>query len=195
MSSIVVPGAIGQSADWYLVRSTGVVTLLLLTASVVLGVMGTMRFSAGTRWPRFAIDALHRDTSLLVLVLLVAHILTSVVDGFVSISLADAVIPFGGSYRPVWLGLGAVSFDLLLAVLVTSVLRRRFGYRSWRAVHWLAYVSWPVAVIHGIGTGTDTGAWWMLALTATCVGAVVLAVGVRVGAVGPADARVGPAGR
>ena len=54
-----------------------------------------------------------------------------------------------------WLGLGAVSFDLLLAVLITSVLRRRLGYRSWRAVHWLAYASWPVAVIHGIGTGTD----------------------------------------
>src|SRR6201989_522302 len=101
MRSFVVLGAIGGTADWYLVRSTGVVTLLLLTASVVLGVMGTMRFSAGTRWPRFAIDALHRDVSLLVLVLLVAHILTTVADGFVSISFADAVIPFGGSYRPV----------------------------------------------------------------------------------------------
>ena len=195
MSSLVVPGAIGGTADWYLARSTGVVALLLLTASVVLGVMGSMRFSAGARWPRFATDALHRDVSLLVLALLVLHILVSVISGFVSISLVDAVVPFLGAYRPLWLGLGAVAFDLLLAVLLTSVLRRRFGYRSWRAVHWLAYASWPVAVIHGIGMGTDAGAWWMLALTGACVAAVVLAVSIRVGALWPADPDVGRAAR
>ncbi len=195
MTVLLAPAAIGGTADWYLVRSTGVVSLLLLTASVVLGVAGSMRFSAGPRWPRFTIDALHRDVSLLVLALLALHILTSVIDGFVSISLADAVIPLGGSYRPLWLGLGAVAFDLLLAVLVTSVLRRRFGYRWWRAVHWLAYASWPIAVIHGIGIGTDTGAWWMLALTAACVAAVVLAVSVRVGALWPAESDVGEAAR
>jgi methionine sulfoxide reductase heme-binding subunit len=195
MTALLTPGAIGGTADWYLVRSTGAVALLLLTASVVLGVTDRMRFSAGQRWPRFAIDALHRDVSLLVLALLAAHILTSVLDGFVSISLADAVIPFGGSYRPLWLGLGAVSFDLLAAVMVTSVLRRQFGYRAWRAVHWLAYASWPVAVIHGIGTGTDTGAWWMLALTAACVGAVVLAVSLRFGSSSRWDPDVGRAAR
>ena len=84
------------------------------------------------------------------------------IDGFVPISLADAVIPFARAYRPLWLGLGALAFDLLLAVLLTSVLRRRFGYRSWRAVHWLAYASWPVAVIHGIGSGPTAapgGCW------------------------------------
>lgn len=195
MSAVLVSGAIGQSAEWYLARSTGVVSLVLLSASVVVGIAGSMRFSAGPRWPRFAIDSLHRDVSLVVIVLLVVHILVSVLDGFVPISLADAVIPFGGAYRPVWLGLGAVAFDLLLAVLVTSVLRRRFGYRSWRAVHWLAYASWPIAVIHGIGIGTDGGAWWMLALTAACVAAVVLAASVRVGALWPEDSDVGEAAR
>jgi predicted ferric reductase len=195
MSALLVPGAIGQSVEWYLARSTGVVSLVLLSASVVVGIAGSMRFSAGPRWPRFAIDSLHRDVSLVVIVLLVVHILVSVLDGFVPISLADAVIPFGGAYRPVWLGLGAVAFDLLLAVLVTSVLRRRFGYRSWRAVHWLAYASWPIAVIHGIGIGTDGGAWWMLALTAACVAAVVLAASVRVGALWPEDSDVGEAAR
>jgi methionine sulfoxide reductase heme-binding subunit len=195
MSALLVPGAIGQNAEWYLARGTGVVSLVLLSASVVVGIAGSMRFSAGPRWPRFAIDSLHRDVSLVVIVLLVVHILVSVLDGFVPISLADAVIPFGGAYRPVWLGLGAVAFDLLLAVLVTSVLRRRFGYRSWRAVHWLAYASWPIAVIHGIGIGTDSGAWWMLALTAACVAAVVLAAGARVGVLWPSDPDVGQAAR
>jgi hypothetical protein len=90
------------------------------------------------------------------------------------------VIPFVSSYRPLWLGLGALSFDILLALVVTSLLRRRFGYRSWRAVHWLAYASWPVAVLHGLGTGSDTKIWWMLALTAGCVAAVLVAVLVRI---------------
>ncbi len=171
---------IGPSAYWYLARGTGVVSLLLLTASVVLGVLGPLRFSAGPRWPRFAIDTLHRDVSLLVIAVLVAHIITSVLDTFAPIKLTDAVIPLAASYRPLWLGLGALSFDILLALVVTSLLRRRLGYRAWRAVHWLAYASWPVAVLHGLGTGSDTKAWWMLALTAVCVVVVLVSVGTRI---------------
>jgi sulfoxide reductase heme-binding subunit YedZ len=179
MSSVL--GVAGPSAYWYLARGTGAVSLVLLTASVVLGVLGSVRFTAGPRWPRFAIDTLHREVSLLVLVLLAAHILTSVLDGFAPIRLIDAVIPFVSPYRPLWLGLGALSFDLLIALVVTSLVRRRLGYRAWRAIHWLAYASWPVAVLHGLGTGTDTKVWWMLALTAACVAAVVVAVCVRIG--------------
>ena len=78
------------------------------------------------------------------------------------------------AYRPIWLGLGALAFDLLLAVLLTSMLRRQFGHRAWRFVHWLAYVSWPVAVVHGLATGTDAKAGWLLALTATCIVAVLI---------------------
>jgi sulfoxide reductase heme-binding subunit YedZ len=178
--SALAPAAAGPSAYWFLARGTGAVALLLLTGSVVLGVLGSVRFDAGPRWPRFTIDALHRDVSLLVIAFLVLHVLTSVLDGFAPVSLLDAVIPFGGGYRPFWLGLGALSFDLLLALVVTSLMRRRLGYRSWRAIHWLAYASWPVAVFHGLGTGSDTRSWWMLALTGACVAAVLAAVWVRI---------------
>jgi hypothetical protein len=171
--------AAGPSAYWYLARGTGAVALVLLTASVVLGILGSLRYTAA-RWPRFAIDSLHRDVSLLVLVVLVLHILTSVLDSFAPIKLTDAVIPFASVYRPLWMGLGALSFDLLLALIITSLLRRRLGYRRWRAIHWLAYASWPVAVFHGLGTGSDTKLWWMLALTAGCVAAVLAAVLVRI---------------
>jgi len=171
---------LGPSAYWYLTRSTGAVALLLLTVSVVLGILGSIRFSAAPRWPRFAIDALHRDTSLLVIVLIVLHVVTSVLDGFAPISLIDGLIPFLSPYRPLWLGLGTLSFDLLIALVATSVLRRRLGYRSWRAVHWLAYASWPVAVLHGLGTGSDVKAWWMLLLTVACIVAVVIAALARI---------------
>jgi hypothetical protein len=181
-----VLAAAGPSAYWYLARGTGAVALLLLTVSVVLGVLGSLRFAAAPRWPRFAVDTLHRDVSLLVLVLLAAHIITSVLDSFAPIRLIDAVIPFASSYRPLWLGFGALSFDLLIALVVTSLVRRRLGYGAWRAVHWLAYASWPVAVLHGLGTGSDTKVWWMLALTAGCTGAVLIAVCVRIARAEPA---------
>ncbi len=176
--------AVGPSAYWYLARGTGVVALLLLTASVVLGILGSLRFASAPRWPRFAIDTLHRDISLLVIVLLVVHIITSVLDSFAPIKLTDAVIPLASTYRPLWLGLGALSFDILIALVLTSLARRRLGYGAWRKVHWLAYASWPVAVLHGLGTGSDTKAWWMLAITVACVAAVLAATLARIAQAG-----------
>ncbi len=186
----LIAATTGPSAYWYLARGTGAVSLVLLTVSVVLGVLASLRFSAAPRWPRFAIDAMHRDASLLVIALLAVHIVTSVLDGFAPIGLTDAVIPFVSRYRPLWMGLGALSFDLLAALVVTSLLRRQLGYRGWRAIHWLAYASWPVAVLHGLGTGSDTKAVWMLVLTIACVGAVSVAVLVRIARADPGHAGV-----
>jgi methionine sulfoxide reductase heme-binding subunit len=171
----------GPSVYWYLTRSTGAVALLLLSGAVVLGVIDVRRWST-PGWPRFLVDSLHRNVALLAMVFLVAHILTSILDSFASISLLDALIPFVGSYRPLWLGLGAAAFDLLLAVTITSMLRQRMGYGSWRAVHWLTYASWPVALLHGLGTGSDVKTTWMLALTFACLAAVLAAVLVRTAA-------------
>ena len=171
--------ASGPSLYWYLTRSTGAVALLLLTVAIALGVIDVERWST-PRWPRFVVDSLHRNVSLLAMVFLVLHILTSVLDSFAPIGLLDAVIPFVGSYRPFWLGLGAVSFDLLLAVTITSLARRRVGHRAWRAVHWLSYASWPVALLHGFGTGSDVKATWLLALSIGCLLAVLAAVLARV---------------
>lgn len=171
---------LGPSTYWYLARSTGAVALVLLTVSVVLGILDTLRFSPGPRWPRFAIDAMHRQVSLLVIVFIAVHVVTSVLDGFAPISLIDGVIPFHSPYRPLWLSLGALSFDLLIALVVTSLVRQRLGYRAWRAVHWLAYACWPVAVLHGLGTGSDVKSAWMLGLTVVCLAAVAAAMMIRV---------------
>ncbi len=168
----------GPSVYWYLTRSSGAVALLLLSGAVVLGVLDVRRWST-PRWPRFVVDSLHRNLALLAMAFLGVHILTAVLDSFAPIALHDAFIPFAGSYRPLWLGLGAVSFDLLLAVTITSLLRQRMGYGTWRAVHWLTYASWPVALLHGLGTGSDTKSDWMLALTLACLLAVLAAVLVR----------------
>jgi len=165
----------GSSTYWYLTRSTGAVALLLLTIAIALGVLDVRRFST-PRWPRFIVDTLHRNVSLLAMVFLVLHIITSVLDSFAPISLIDAFVPFVGSYRPFWLGLGAVSFDLLLAVTITSLLRQRMGYTSWRAIHWLTYASWPIALLHGLGTGSDVKSSWLLILSIVCIAIVLVAV-------------------
>lgn len=168
----------GPTWFWYFTRATGMVALILLSAIMVLGILGPLR--ASTRlWPRFALDAMHRDLSLLALLVIVVHVLTTVLDGFAPIGLVAAVIPFTSSYRPLWLGLGAVAFDLMLALTVSSLLRRRLGYRTWRWVHWLAYASWPVAVLHGLGTGSDAGQAWALLVTLVCVAGVSVAALVR----------------
>jgi predicted ferric reductase len=171
--------ATGPSLYWYMTRSTGAVALLLLSAAVVLGVVDVRRFST-PRWPRFVVDALHRNVSLLAMVFLCLHILTSVLDSFAPISLIDTIVPFAGSYRPFWLGLGTVAFDLLIAVTLTSLLRQRMGYASWRAVHWLTYASWPIALLHGFGAGSDVHGTWLQGLSIICLGAVLVSVIVRV---------------
>jgi methionine sulfoxide reductase heme-binding subunit len=174
---------------WYATRGTGVVALLLLTATVVLGVAGTARFEAA-RWPRVLTAGLHRHLSLLVVAFVAVHVVTTILDPFAPIGWTAAVIPFSASYRPLWLGLGAVAFDLLLAVLVTSLLRARLGYRAWRSVHWLAYASWPVALWHGLGTGTDSRLTWLVALDAGCVAAVAAALWWRISLLPDATTRM-----
>ena len=182
-------GTSGPTALWYLARGTGIVSLLLLTLSVALGIVTTIRWSSA-RWPRFSISFIHRNVSLLAVAFLVVHIAANVIDGFALIAWKDAVIPFVSAYRPVWLGLGAVAFDLLLALSITSLLRNRIGPRTWRAIHWLAYACWPVAVLHGLGTGTDTSTRVVLVVNAACVGLVVACVWWRVAVGWPRDGAV-----
>ena len=170
--------AASSTAYWYLTRSTGAVSLVLLTLVLVLGVLDVSRL-ATPHWPRFVIDGMHRGAALLAVCFLGLHILTSVLDTFAPINLLDAVIPFNSAYRPLWLGLGAVAFDLMLAVLITSLVRARLGYGAWRAVHWLAYASWPIAVLHTFGTGSDVKQLWLQLLTWLCIGAVAAAVAAR----------------
>lgn len=168
----------GPTALWYLTRGTGIVALVLLTATVVLGIVASVGW-ASPRLPRFVSRDLHRNLSLFCLALLVAHIVTAVADGFAPIGYVASVLPFSSPYRPLWLGLGTFAFDLLLALTVTSALRRHLGQRAWRAVHWLAYGCWPIAVLHGLGTGTDTRLGLVLVLYGGCVAAVLAALAWR----------------
>lgn len=161
---------------WYFARGSGVVLLVLLTVVVALGV-GSRSGRTAFGLPRFAVSLLHRNAALLSVLFLAGHVTALVADSYANLDLADVVVPFIGSYRPFWQGLGTVALDLLAAIVITSLLRHRLGVRTWRTVHLLAYLSWPIALMHGLGAGSDNGTWWLWAISIGCavlVGAAVV---------------------
>jgi len=164
---------------WFATRGAGVVSLILLTTVTCLGMLTVVRWQSPS-WPRFLTAGLHRNLALLSLTFLGVHIVTAVLDPFTSLGIVAATIPFASSYRPLWVGLGVIAIDLLIAIAATSLVRDRLGQRAWRAVHWAAYAAWPLAVIHGFGAGSDALAPWLLAIQAGCVAAVAGALAWRI---------------
>jgi methionine sulfoxide reductase heme-binding subunit len=165
---------------WFLTRSTGIVLLLLLTVVTVLGAVLAGR-PANRQVSGFVAADLHRRLTAVAMVLLVGHVGASVADSYVTITWLDAVVPFATTYRPVWTGLGTLACDVVLLVAVTSALRHRMSARAWRAAHLSAYAMWPLAVLHTLGDGSDVRAPALLALTAGCVVAVLVAAWWRLG--------------
>lgn len=167
-----------DTALWYASRATGVVCLLLMTAVVLLGVL-VSRQGRLPGLPRFAVTGLHRNLSLLAVLFLVIHVVTAILDPFVTIGWAATVVPLASPYRPVWIGLGAVALDLMAALVLTSLARARIGRRTWRAVHWLAYACWPLSLAHSLGSSGDLRSGPLLWLSAACAAAVAAALAVR----------------
>jgi methionine sulfoxide reductase heme-binding subunit len=150
------------------------VAIVLLSIVTALGLLTAGR-AGGLRWPRFLTAALHRDLALTALGFVILHIVTAAADPYTHLGLVSVAVPFGSYYRPFWLGLGTIAFELMLAVIATSLLRHVIGLRLWRTVHWMSYAMWPLAMAHGIGTGTDSFSLALLAITAVCAVAVAAA--------------------
>jgi sulfoxide reductase heme-binding subunit YedZ len=164
---------VNSTLFWYVTRASGIIALVLLTVTMVLGLTTTAR-SRSRNWPGFAHQELHRRLSMISMIFLAIHVLTSILDTYVHIGWASLLVPFTSSYSTFWVGMGTVAVDLMVAVFVSSLLRARMKPGTWRGLHWLAYGCWPVALAHTFGLGTDAGEPWVIALGASCV----LAVGV-----------------
>jgi methionine sulfoxide reductase heme-binding subunit len=171
-------GVTASTALWYASRATGVVALVLLTLVLLLGIMVNRRRPL-PGLPRFATPSLHRSLSLLAVAFIAVHVLTAIADPYVTIGVLAVVIPFSSPYKPFWLGLGAISLDLVIALIGTSLLRARIGRRAWRATHWLAYACWPIALAHSLGSSTDLRSGWLLWMAVSCMVAVASAVSWR----------------
>lgn len=164
---------------WFASRATGAVSLVLFTAVMVLGIATSSRVAfAGL--PRAGLLRLHRTITLTAMAFLTVHIVTAIADGYVDLSFWDVIIPLGSGFDPLWIGLAAVSVDLLIAIGITSALRRYLSPKVWRAVHLSAYAMWPSAVLHGFGVaGGDGRQTWMVILDIVCLAVVIGAVAYR----------------
>ena len=164
----------GSEALWFVSRGSGLALLAAFTIVVVLG--AAARTGAAPRgWSRLALGELHRTLALFCVAFLVLHVVTAIADPYVTIGWAATVLPFASPYRTLAIGLGALSVDLGGAVLITSLVRQRLGYRAWRAVHWLAYLAWPAAFWHSVTAGTDLRIWWAAAVEWGCAAAAASA--------------------
>ena len=168
----------GMPSLWYINRATGLVLLVLMTVTLVLGLL-SLRRGGGRFWPRFATARLHQNLAILCVSLLTAHVMAAVTDSYVPIRAVDAVVPFVSAYRPVWLGLGTLASTLLIMAILSASTRHSSTRRTWRALHLLVYLAWPLALLHGFGTGTDTRSRAVLLLSFGCLAAVGAAAAVR----------------
>ncbi len=168
---------------WYLNRGTGIVLLVLMTLTTVLGVLATAR-AFHPSWPRFVTQSLHRALAGTSVLLLTVHVVSAVVDEFVDIRWWQAVIPWGATYKPLYLSLGTLALDVIALVVVSSLLRASLPEKLWRTVHVMSYAAWGLSVVHGLGIGTDASLPWFVLLTWGCVASVGLAAVTRAVGVG-----------
>jgi methionine sulfoxide reductase heme-binding subunit len=176
MTMSIALAAPGSQSLWLVSRGSGLVLLVIFSAVMVLGV-ATRTGSKASRWPRFAVAELHRSVSLFAVAALALHVITAILDPFVAIGWVATVLPFASHYERFAIGLGALAIDVGGAVLITSLLRNRLGQRTWRAVHYLAYLAWPFAFLHAIRAATyDMHIWWVASIEWGCLAAVATAI-------------------
>ncbi|HEY1223444.1 MAG TPA: ferric reductase-like transmembrane domain-containing protein [Acidimicrobiales bacterium] len=159
---------------WYTTRATGIVALILFTLVVTLGTLVANRIG-GTIVGRFEINELHRSLSIVAMVFLVIHILTTVLDSYVSTGLISAFIPMTSAYKRLAITFGAVAFDLILAVWISSLLKLRVANTTWRFIHWFSWIGFATALVHAYMSGTDSRTGIGLVLVSACAAVVLVA--------------------
>jgi sulfoxide reductase heme-binding subunit YedZ len=151
---------------WITSRAAGGAALLLAGAAVAVGLMiGSKRQGANKRDLR----AIHEALSLTTLVMVGLHGVSLLADSFLNPGLAGISIPFVGSYRPLWTGLGIVAGYGLAALGLTYYLRDRIGAARWRKLHRFIALFWLLAIAHTIGAGSDAAQPWFLLISGLMV--------------------------
>lgn len=157
---------------WILGRSTGMVGVVLLSLAAAMGLALSMKASS-PRFPRWLTTELHRYVTILALVVSVMHLAVLWLDTESGLSLVSLVVPFTSSWEPLAVGMGVLGLEITLVVWLTTRIRDRIGYRSWRVIHRFTSVGWVLVIGHGLLAGTDTGATWAVLTYAACAAMVV----------------------
>lgn len=147
-------------AYWYLSRGSAFVALSLLWLSMALGLLITNK--TARLWPGVPISfALHEFISILGLGFALFHALILLGDHYIGYTLAQVLVPFSSSYEPVWVGLGQVGFYAMLIVTLSFYVRSRIGQKTWRSLHYISFLTYLIALLHGIAAGSDASLPWV----------------------------------
>jgi len=158
---------------WLLARASGLTAYVMLTLSVLAGLVLKSR-PFRTLEPAAVAD-LHRILALLGLSALAAHAAALVLDTTVKVSIPGLIVPGLVSYRPVWTSLGVLAAELMVLVYASFSMRNRIGPKNWRRLHWATYAIFGMATVHGVAAGTDTSRPWAFVLYAGAVASVTAA--------------------
>lgn len=172
-----------DNLSWIAARASGMLGYVLVTVSVAFGVALSLKVRSRT-WPRYVTTEVHRRITLLALAFTALHGITLWLDPFQAFSPIEVIVPGASHYRPLWVALGIIAGDLLLALWLSERLQRVIGYAWWRRLHYLTFVAWILVTIHGLGTGTDSRAPWAIGLYA---GGTLLVAGLILMRVWPVD--------
>lgn len=159
---------------WFVGRGSGIVAYLLLSLAVVLGILLNRRWHSAS-WPRLVIHEAHRWATITFYLFVGVHVAMMLLDPYIGFTLADLTVPFASAYRTLWLSLGIIAAELALAIGASVWLRERIGYRAWHILHGLAYPVFIASLLHGLGTGTDSGTIWATVLYGGSAFAVAMA--------------------
>lgn len=149
---------------WIALRAAGIGSYVMLFLSVTWGLVATTGVTRRISKP--SANLFHASVATTGLVLLGVHLGLLLVDRFMPFSPSDLLVPMSSTYRPVAITVGIVAMYAIVAIVVTSWLRKRIGTTWWRRVHLLAVPAFTLALLHGILAGTDTEQPWMFALYA-----------------------------
>jgi sulfoxide reductase heme-binding subunit YedZ len=162
---------------WLLARSSGFTAYLLLTASVLAGLVLKSRPFRSLRLA--TVTDTHRVLALSALGALAAHGISLVLDATVRMPLLGLLVPGLSPYRPLAVGIGVLTAELMAVVYASFSLRKRIGARNWRRLHWATYAVFAGATLHGLAAGTDAGRPWAFGIYLGSVGAVAAAAAWR----------------
>lgn len=142
------------SWPWYVIRSAGMVSFLLLYVSIFLGIAIRFPILKKIINPAYSLD-IHRWISVQALFFALVHGMAGMWDKYINLSLKDVFIPFASSYEPGMMALGTIAMYLMVALIVSSYIKSRISYGLWRAIHSLNFFLYAFAIIHAIHLGTD----------------------------------------
>lgn len=161
-----------MNVTWYVARAGGMLAFVLLSSSVVAGLLMSSKERL-KQWPRFAVEDVHRFLGLLAGFFILLHIGALLLDSYLPFSLTNVVVPGTAHYRPLAVALGIVGAELLAALALTNRYRKRLPHRYWRRAHYLNFAVWALALGHGIAAGTDSTTIWALAIYVVSASLVV----------------------